>query len=153
MGLATRHRGTPKEIRALDAYIKLMRGTESVTRRIHEHLADTGLTLIQFGVLEALLHLGPLSQRELGGKLLRTAGNITNVMSQLESRGLVERDRTIRNRRTCVADLTPAGRRLVTRVFPRHVAAVVREFSVLGPAEQVMLGALCRRLGRGEKPD
>jgi MarR family transcriptional regulator, 2-MHQ and catechol-resistance regulon repressor len=134
-------------VRALDAYIKLVRGTESVTRRIHEHLARADLTVSQFGVLEALFHLGPLSQRELGAKVLKSPGNVTMVLGNLEERGLVRRDRTIRNKRTCVVDLTPAGRRMVAKIFPRHVEAVVRELSTLSAGEQEMLGALCKKIG------
>ena len=58
--MSTHCRGSKKEIRALDAYIKLMRAAESVTDRTSRHLAAAGLTISQFGVLEALLHLGPL---------------------------------------------------------------------------------------------
>ena len=49
------------EIRALNAYIKLVRASESVFGRIGQNLrAEGGQTLSQFGVLEALWHLGPL---------------------------------------------------------------------------------------------
>jgi MarR family 2-MHQ and catechol resistance regulon transcriptional repressor len=49
-----KYRGNKKELRALSTYVKLMRAAESVTRRIHRHLSETGLTLSQFAVLEAL---------------------------------------------------------------------------------------------------
>ena len=87
--MGTKYKGDRTAVRALDVYIKLMRGTESVTRRIHDHLAQADLTVSQFGVLEALFHLGTLSQRELGEKLLKSAGNITMVLGNLEERGLV----------------------------------------------------------------
>jgi MarR family 2-MHQ and catechol resistance regulon transcriptional repressor len=145
--VGTKFRRDPRARRALDAYVKLVRGAESATRRIHEHLADADLTFSQFGILEALLHLGPLSQRELGAKLLKSPGNVTMVLGNLEERGLVARDRSIRDRRTCVVDLTAAGRRLVRRVFPRHVRSVVRELAALTPAEQDTLGRLCKKLG------
>ena len=50
---------------------------------------EAGLTPTQFGVLEALLHKGPLSQRELGQKVLTSAGNMTDLIDKLETRGLV----------------------------------------------------------------
>jgi len=50
----------------LRTYVKLMRAAESITARIHKHLASVGLTLSQFAVLEALYHLGPLYQTEIG---------------------------------------------------------------------------------------
>jgi MarR family 2-MHQ and catechol resistance regulon transcriptional repressor len=79
-----RYRGSQKETRALKTYVKLMRAAESVTARTHRHLASTGLTVSQFAVLEALYQLGPLSQREIGQKILRSSGNITMVIDNLE---------------------------------------------------------------------
>mgnify|MGYP000381933987 CR=1 FL=1 len=37
-----------------------------------------------FGILEALFHLGPLSQKSLGQKVLSTKGNITTIVDNLE---------------------------------------------------------------------
>ena len=45
----TRYKGKKEEVRALQTDVKLMRAAESVTTRIHPHLADTGLTISQFG--------------------------------------------------------------------------------------------------------
>jgi len=70
--MPTRYPGTPVETAALDAYIKLMRAAEAVTTRVGSVMDTAGLTIGQFGVLEALLHHGPLCQRDLGKKLLRT---------------------------------------------------------------------------------
>src|SRR2546430_16978870 len=69
-GMGTHYRGRAAEVRALDTYIKLTRATSSVGVRLSRGLAEAGLTPTQLGVLEALLHLGPLGQRVLGGKLL-----------------------------------------------------------------------------------
>ena len=47
--MATHYQGTIAEIRALDAYIKLVRASESVVGRIGQNLrAEDGLTLSQF---------------------------------------------------------------------------------------------------------
>ena len=66
--MGTRHRGTIEEINALNAFIKLQRAAETVSVRIHGVLPE-GLTVTQFGVLEALHHIGPLCQSELAEKL------------------------------------------------------------------------------------
>jgi MarR family 2-MHQ and catechol resistance regulon transcriptional repressor len=149
--LPTHYAGKREEVRALDAYIKLMRAAESVSTRAARHLASERLTLSQFGVLEALLHLGPLCQRDLGEKLLKSGGNIVMVVDNLEKRGLVERQRGKRDRRFVTVHLTGKGRRLIARIFPRHVGALVKEMSALSGPNQERLGRLCRLLGRGEK--
>jgi MarR family 2-MHQ and catechol resistance regulon transcriptional repressor len=145
--MATRHQGPGRETRALDAYIALMRAAESVTTRTHRHLAGVKLTLGQFGALEALHHLGPLRTTDLARKLLRSPGNMTTVLDNLERSGLVRRDQEKADRRCTTVTITPRGAALMREVFPRHVAEMVRDFAVLTQREQDELKRLCEKLG------
>jgi MarR family 2-MHQ and catechol resistance regulon transcriptional repressor len=137
--------------KALNTYVKLMRAAESLTARVHKHLAAVGLTVSQFGVLEALYHLGSLSQRDLGRKILRSSGNITLVVDNLEKRGLVKRERDRTDRRFFIIHLTDKGKKLIRRIFPPHAAVIAGELSVLNDAEQQTLGDLCKKVGMGNK--
>lgn len=149
--MPSHHQGPPAEVLALDAYVKLVRAADSVTARLLPRLGEAGLTESQFGVLEALLHLGPLYQCDLGRKLLKSGGNITMVVGNLERRGLVVRERDPADRRHVRARLTPAGEALIRDLFPCHAAAITAEMAALAPAEQEELGRLCRKLGRGRE--
>ena len=146
--MGTRYGGTDDEARALDAYIKLMRAADSVTTRIHRHLSAVNLTISQFGVLEAIFHLGSLSQRDLAEKLLKSGGNMTMVIDNLEKRQLVKRERSVEDRRFVSVCLTEEGRQLISDIFPQHVASVVEEMKILTESEQEELGHLCLRLGK-----
>ncbi|HEX5324093.1 MAG TPA: MarR family transcriptional regulator [Capsulimonadaceae bacterium] len=137
---------------ALGTYVKLIRAAESATGRIHRHLAGSRITTSQFGVLEALLHLGPLCQKDLAEKILKSSGNLTLVIDNLERQGLVTRKRSPEDRRFVTITLTKKGLWLIAELFPLHEQAVAREFSVLTGAEQEELGRLCRKLGKQE-PD
>lgn len=150
--MGTRYLGTAAERRALDALITLRRAASSLGERTAAGLRSAGLTESQFGVLEAVLHLGPLCQRELAAKILKSAGNLTTVVDNLERRGLVERRRNDLDRRVSRIHLTAEGERLVRSLFPPHVATLVEAFSVLTAQEQELLTALCRRLGRQQAP-
>jgi MarR family 2-MHQ and catechol resistance regulon transcriptional repressor len=143
----TTYRGSRNEVRALSAYVKLVRATESVSARIHRHLAGERLSISQFGVLEALYHVGPLSQAEIAKKVLKSTGNMTMVIDNLEKRGLVSRLRRENDRRYYTVQLTTEGRKLIGSIFPRHAARIVEEMGALSSAEQESLGHLCRRLG------
>lgn len=149
--MGTHYDGSNDERRALDAYIKLTRAAESVTHRANRHLGGAGLTLTQFGVLEALHHLGPMCQTDLAAKLLRSPGNLTLVVDNLERAGLVERRRQPGDRRYVDVHLTAEGEAVIGRVFARHVREVVREMGALSAEELEALGALCRKLGRGNE--
>jgi MarR family 2-MHQ and catechol resistance regulon transcriptional repressor len=144
--LRTHYKGSREEVRALNAFVKLVRASESVSTRIHRHLADDGLTVSQFGVLEAIHHLGPLSQSEIAKKVLKSTGNITLVVDNLEKRDLVKRERQ-QDRRYFAVRLTTKGRKLIGAVFPRHASKIREEMGVLSSAEQEVLGKLCRKLG------
>jgi len=142
------HRQTTDTARiALDAYTKLMRAAESVTGRIGRVMATAELTVSQFGVLEALLHKGPLCQRDIAAKILKSSGNITLVIDNLEKRGLVQRRRDSNDRRYITVSLTDAGQALIANLFPTIEATIVEELGILSSPEQMELARLCRTLG------
>ena len=147
--MANRYKGPPAEKRALEAYVKLRRAEETVTGNLVRDMTKAGLTESQFGVLEALHHIGPLCQRELAGKLLKTSGNITMVIDNLEKSGWVQRQREQNDRRVVTVRLTGGGSRLIKRLFPRHARAVKAQMGALTVAEQKELARLCRKLGIG----
>ena len=140
------------ETRALKTYVKLMRAAESITTRAHRHLSSAGLTVSQFGVLEAIYHLGPLSQKELGRKILRSSGNITMVIDNLEKRRLVRRERDTSDRRIFIVHLTDEGQKRIRKIFPSHAALITGKMSVLNATDQTILGNLCKKVGLGLNP-
>ena len=145
--MGTRHRGSREEVRALNAFIALSRAAETVTTRTQAVIAGAGLTEGQFGILEALYHLGPLCAADLAKKVLRSRGNLTLVIANLERHGLAMRTTRAEDRRYRTVALTPKGRRLVARAFPKHARLVTATMGALNPAEQDELRRLCRKLG------
>src|SRR5258707_15887636 len=97
--MPTHYRGTAQERAALDAYIKLMRAADSVTARLDPLVRAADLTVGQFGALEALLHRGPLCQRDLGRKLLRSGGYNPGGVCNLAPRGALARPRGAQDQR------------------------------------------------------
>lgn len=148
--MPTKYQGAPEAVRALDTYIKLTRAAESVLDRTNAHLASHNLTTTQFGVLEALYHLGMLSQVELARKLLKSTGNITIVLQNLQKRDLISRVRDSVDQRYVRVTLTDAGRALLDSILPAHIQGIVSDLSVLTADEQETLACLCRKLGLRE---
>jgi len=148
--MGTHYRGTPREVLALDTFIKLVRAAGTVNARLHGRLlAEQGLTVSQLGVLETLLHLGPMPQTKLCGKLLMSGSNLTTVIDNLERRGWVRRERDTADRRVQNVHLTPEGQRLIEAVFPAHVARITETLGILTRDEQREFGRLCKKLGLG----
>jgi MarR family 2-MHQ and catechol resistance regulon transcriptional repressor len=148
--MPTHYTGAPKEVLALDTYIKLTRVVNSLVGRLANNVSLENLTISQFGVMETLLHLGPLSQTVICRKLLKSGGNITLVIDNLEKNGFVQRQPDLHDRRISIVGLTPEGEALIRVVFPRMVQAIMAEFEPLTVEEQAILGKLCKKLGKRE---
>lgn len=149
--MPTKYKGNLEEVRALNAYIKLQRAADTTLNRTTAHLSGYGLTTSSFGVLEALYHLGSLSQRDLAEKLLKSTGNMSILLKSMEKRDLIERHRDPDDNRYNRVCITENGRTLIAGMFADHVAGIVAEMDVLSPAEQEELARLCRKLGLREK--
>lgn len=140
-----------QEAQVLKLYTQLMRATNTVTEKMHKHLLAHKLSISQFGVIEALYHLGPLYQKEIGKKILKTSGNITLVIDNLEKRGLVTREKDPSDRRRMTVKMTKSGYELIEKILPVHSKIAQRVFSVLEPKGQQSLSKILKILGRANK--
>ena len=145
--MGTHYKGIASEVKALDAYIKMMRAANSATSKVGKALNDDQLSVSQFGILEALLHLGTLQQHTLGDKLLKSGGNITTVLDNLEKRGLIERERCKSDRRCIWVKLTEDGRQLIENVFPKIAKLIGSAMTVLTTDELEQFGEFSKRIG------
>jgi len=145
--MGTHYKGTEHEITVLNAYIKLMRAANSITGRLAKGLKPTKLTMTQFSILETLYHLGPMNQRTLGAKVLKSSGNITLVVDNLEKRGLVERMRSKSDRRFITVSLTEKGRQTISEIFPNYLFLILNEMEIIDDDELKVLERLCKILG------
>ena len=148
--MGTHYKGSKKEVNTLNAYIKLMRASETVTSCLSRSLAKENLTISQFGTLKALFHLGPQNQKEIGKKLLKTGGNITLVVDNLEKRGFIKRDPDPKDGRAVIVRLTVEGNKFIKKYFPEHLQEIVHKFDVLDEIEKKELARICKKLGTKE---
>jgi MarR family transcriptional regulator, 2-MHQ and catechol-resistance regulon repressor len=124
---------------------KAARGVEAHSTR---SIARFEMVPTDFGVLEALLHKGPLTVKQLGEKVLLTSGSMTAAVDRLESRELVTRCDDARDRRARIIRLTAAGQELIERAFAEHSAAMEEAVRGFSKEDRAALLPLLRRLGR-----
>lgn len=141
---------SPQMIEDASAWVKLCRAQLAVSARIFRRL-PAKTSLAQFAVLEALDYLGPMYQREISEKILKSTGNVTVVVDALERAGLAVRQRSQEDRRKMVVNITDKGRRWLYEILPVYTQALAEEFAVLTSEEKVELGRLCRILGYGTR--
>jgi MarR family transcriptional regulator, 2-MHQ and catechol-resistance regulon repressor len=140
-------RRTPTEQAALKLWVVLSRAQAAIARHAEADVARHGLTITEFAILEALHHKGPLLLGELQQKILVSSGGVTYLVDRLVEKGFVERRACPADRRARYAALTPAGNRLLARIFPEHAKHIVRALSGLGTAERAQATELLRTLG------
>lgn len=145
--MPTHYQGASGDTAVLNTFIKLSRAGLQLNSALAQHMDGHGLTPGQFGILETLLHLGPLCQHELGAKLLSSKPNISAVLDNLERDALVRRERSDKDRRSMRVHLTAKGRRVIEKAFPEFLAFLKGAFGALTKEELVALGALSKTLG------
>lgn len=141
-----KYKGNEKERLALSTFVKLLRASETVSAQVHSHLAGVKLTTSQFGVLEALYHLGPMCQRDIAKKILKSTGNLTTVIDNLEKSELVRRERNEDDRRYFTVVITEMGEKLMRKFFPDHANRIMQAMDTLSESEQKQFGILCKKL-------
>jgi MarR family 2-MHQ and catechol resistance regulon transcriptional repressor len=130
-------------------WLVLWKATRALEIHAVRSVESTGLCLSDFGVLEALLHKGPLAVHLLGEKVLLTSGSMTAAIDRLERRGLVRRGADPKDRRSRIVTLTPSGRQLIERLFAAHAKDMEQAVEVLSGRERVALAGMLRKLGHG----
>lgn len=145
--MGTHFTGSKKTMDALNSYIKLVRSAESLSAKMNLELSKSGLTESQFAVLDALYHLGPKKQKELGRAILKSGGNITMIINNLEKRGLVLRKRSQKDKRQFIINLTPKSNKTIQELLPGIVKKIKKHFEILIKDEQIELQRLCKIVG------
>src|SRR5438105_6449576 len=92
------------------AWLVMMKAMRALTRYAAAGIEDTGLGLSDFGVLEVLLHKGPLPVNTIGPIVDLTAGSISIAVDRLFEKGLVSRVESTEDRRGGVVAGTWRGR-------------------------------------------
>src|SRR5437667_4327464 len=95
------------------AWLVMMKAMRALTRYAAAGIEETGLGLSDFGVLEVLLHKGPLPVNTIGPVVDLTAGSISSAVGRLVKKGLVSRVERAQDWRVRIVTLTSRGRALV----------------------------------------
>jgi MarR family transcriptional regulator, 2-MHQ and catechol-resistance regulon repressor len=119
---------------------------QALERGIRPQLAERGLGLTEFAVLEVLYHKGALPLGELRDRILVTGASTTYIVKKLEERGLIRRRACAEDQRVVFGELTPKGRALIDEVFPAHVQRLREITAGLSVSQKREASRLLRRL-------
>src|SRR5258707_5607281 len=129
-------------------WLVMMKAMRGLRRYAAAGIEETGLGLSDFGVLEALLHKGPLPVNTIGPIVDLTAGSISIAVDRLVEKGLVSRVESAEDRRVRIVTLTSRGRDLIVSAFRKHSGQMKRVFSELSPEELRGLEVKLKKVGK-----
>src|SRR5271168_2858996 len=130
------------------AWLVMMKAMRALTRYAAAGIEETGLGLSDFGVLEALLHKGPMPVNTIGPIVDLTPGSISIAVDRLVATGLVSRVESAEDRRVRIVALTPRGKDLIVSAFRKHSGQMKRVFSELSPEELRDLEVKFKKVGK-----
>ena len=138
----------PQAIAQLESrtWMRMLGCANLVLAKLRANLrSQFGVTLPTFDILAQVQRppMGP-TMSELSRRLLVSKGNVTDLVTRLERRGLLERHADGRDARVQHVHLTPAGEKLIRRMVAAHDRWLIAMTAELG--QQSMLG-LHRSLG------
>jgi DNA-binding MarR family transcriptional regulator len=111
----------------------LSRAHFSSRDRANQLLRPLGIVVHHFGLLSLLAMHGPSSQQALAQRLSVSPTMITQIVDEIEARGLAERRRNPDDRRSYLVSLTSEGKRKlkaargVTKTVAAEIAAAIGE--------------------------
>jgi len=126
----------------------MMKAMRALTRYAAADIEETGLGLSDFGVLEILLHKGPLPVNTIGPIVDLTPGSISIAVDRLFAKGLVTRVESTEDRRVRIIALTPRGKDLIVPAFRKHSGEMRRVFSELSAEELDCLEVALKKVGK-----
>ena len=131
---------------AEQALIRLMRVGDRLWRESDERFSQWRLTDNHYNVLRILNGAGePLSQIEIGRRMLSSRANVTKLIDLLEDKKFVKR-LACGDRRVKLIELSETGAKLIEDTLKQILAAAETALKPLTKAEQKVLSELLDKL-------
>lgn len=141
----TKQRQLPEELVASPAFL-LKRLGMAVKERSLDAYEEAGFHPYQHAVLAVLDDGSRETQGEIADALGYDRGQLVGILDELESRGLLERQRDPGDRRRHIVRLTPAGRRELAKVRALSKRLDAELLAPLDERERAQLQSLLLRL-------
>src|SRR3989440_8915711 len=129
-------------------WLVMMKAMRALTKYAAAGIEETGLGLSDFGVLEILLHKGPLPVNTIGPIVDLTPGSISIAVDRLVAQRLVSRVESAEDRRVRIVALTARVKALIDSAFRKHSGQMRKAFAELRPAEPRGLEAALKKIGK-----
>src|SRR5689334_21575958 len=126
--------GKPFRTRRQEGAIALLRTASVVRRALARVIEPAGLSLAQYNALRIVRGAGSagITTLAIRERMIEEGTTITRLLDKLEDAKLIERERSVPDRRQVVCTVTPAGRTLLDKLDPNVDAADEKTMEALG---------------------
>ncbi|UIP29706.1 MarR family winged helix-turn-helix transcriptional regulator [Photobacterium sp. TLY01] len=125
---------------------RMYRAQRIMTDSINVVFKSYGLSQVEFDILASLRRAGePLTPTQLYHTVMLSSGAMTARLDKLTDRGLIYRQPSDDDRRSCKVWLTDEGQALVDKAVTAHVANEHQMLTALDKDEQAQLAGLLRK--------
>ncbi|MFD2177241.1 MarR family winged helix-turn-helix transcriptional regulator [Veronia pacifica] len=125
---------------------RLSRVANLMTPQVNDLFKRHDISSIEFDILASLRRSGkPVTPTELYQTLMLSSGAMSTRLEGLVKRGLVERQASETDRRSCKVTLTDKGSTEIDHLFSLHIENEKRILSPLNKEEQAQLAGLLKK--------
>jgi DNA-binding MarR family transcriptional regulator len=116
--LAEIHQTRPFDLLEEEAVLNIARTAEVLAQHVAGFLREFQLSQTQYNVLRILRGAGPSGATcsQLGERMIAHDPDITRLLDRLETRGLINRERSKEDRRVVVTTISAEGLALIGRI-------------------------------------
>jgi DNA-binding MarR family transcriptional regulator len=136
-----------------EAVLNLMVASDFLKEQVEILCKDQGITGPQYNVLRILRGVYPEGHPrcEIASRMIERSPDITRLVDRLEAQGLVERDRSHKDRRLSLTRITARGLGLLDRLGPEFDRLNRRFAQRLSKRDCLELSRICEAIYTGEE--
>lgn len=134
-------------------WVAVARACHVLERTLAAKLAPLDLKPAQLDVLMNLYRHPGMSQHDVARRLLVGRSNITMLLPQLETQGLLRRESDAKDKRVMRLYLTETGEKLLMKALKIYSALIERVMAQSSPSECDTMGEQMRRIEEMLKAD
>ncbi|CAC7542244.1 TPA: MarR family transcriptional regulator [Staphylococcus aureus] len=131
---------------SLNVFVGMNRALDTLEQITKEDVKRYGLNITEFAVLELLYNKGPQPIQRIRDRVLIASSSISYVVSQLEDKGWIIREKDKDDKRVYMACLTEKGQSQMADIFPKHAETLTKAFDVLTKDELTILQQAFKKL-------
>ncbi|AEW66478.1 TPA: MarR family transcriptional regulator [Staphylococcus aureus] len=131
---------------SLNVFVGMNRALDTLEQITKEDVKRYGLNITEFAVLELLYNKGPQPIQRIRDRVLIASSSISYVVSQLEDKDWITREKDKDDKRVYMACLTEKGQSQMADIFPKHAETLTKAFDVLTKDELTILQQAFKKL-------